>query len=422
MADIERLQPVFRGVNNYRIPPEDFIQFFTDIFDLPLYASSLKQSLPTLKPTLPEIQSNQEFWEYALKDIFFENQTVRLKKFHLTQWIPAAPGRYFTPRAEEARNEAKHYLSHNKREYLPLGKVNMILGGVGSLRLSAKDTGSKTFYILGASSTGISHQGIPIALPEREHDKLIPTIKSAGGCVVNITGSLRIIPPIISLPYYERQIPKFYIVAQDIEFVRKSHPTELLATAAIMFPSHDGKRTHTREGYRINFSKSWSFCSFTPSIPNSLNKAVGWLREYAQRYSGIDDLIIVSDFDEYYEHFTNPIEFPIKNVCYGDIDQSLFYEYMNYYKSITGDVSVENISIETVMGDAFVNNPNSTFITNPAAGSVIITGGQTNVRQNIDNGIASDKHNASPTEQKNKIRWCSNSISSWSWVINSSTK
>jgi hypothetical protein len=51
-------------------------------------------------------------------------------------------------------------------EYLPLGKLEMILGGVGSLRLASRPNGNKTIHILGLSSNGVSHEGIPVTVSD----------------------------------------------------------------------------------------------------------------------------------------------------------------------------------------------------------------------------------------------------------------
>jgi hypothetical protein len=37
-----------------------------------------------------------------------------------------------------------------------------VLGGIGSLRLSAKQVGNRDIFVLGASSSGVSHEGVPL--------------------------------------------------------------------------------------------------------------------------------------------------------------------------------------------------------------------------------------------------------------------
>ena len=69
----------------------------------------------------------------------------------------------------------------------------MVRGGIGAIRLGDKQMGSERIYFLGASSNGIAHEGIPVALPGSEYRRLIHPIKDFGGCRARLVGTLRTI-------------------------------------------------------------------------------------------------------------------------------------------------------------------------------------------------------------------------------------
>jgi hypothetical protein len=86
-----------------------------------------------------------------------------------------------------------------------------------------------------------------------------------------------------------------------------------------------------------------------------LSKAVSWLRDYSMRYSSIPNPPILTDFDEHYRHFDNPIEFSLKNLFSKGLDPERLLAYARYY-----GMSI-NIG-EVVMGDKFENISNATII------------------------------------------------------------
>ncbi len=360
MTEIETSLPIFQGGNERIVRPDDFVRLFADVFDTLLYKQLQLQSRPlTVDRTYTD---NRTFWHDALRGLHFQGMRIFLQGFHLTEWMPSAPGRYFTPNAEASRKEAQHYIAYGRAErYLPLGKLRMVLGGVGSVRLGAKAIDSSIVYFLGASSTGISHQGIPVALPESEYRKAIQVIKERGGCSANLVGSLRALPTSMSIIHYDREIPRYCFFAEEVEVIRPSTEAELLTTVAIMFPSRyptwdDKERDFTKDGYTTRFPKSWSFCSFRPgSAQRSLDAAVDWLRDYAFRYSGMYNPPILADFDEHYQYFDNPVEFSVSRLLRNYVDIERLEAYRDYYH-LTINIG------ELIMGDVFKNITGSTIV------------------------------------------------------------
>jgi hypothetical protein len=266
-----------------------------------------------------EYENNYDFWEDALRENLVEGIEVNLRSFHLMQWLPSSPGRYYTPKAIRERQNAEQHLTRRggHREYLPSGKEAMFLGGVGSVRLGARRFDSETIYLLGASSNGSSHQGIPVMVPDREYQKVISHLQK-GGCLANMEGYLRVFSVNEALIQYDRQIPKYAIFIENINVIKPSQ--SLLVSVGVTYALHDSHR---------GTNKSWSFCSFDPTR-DDVSSAAQWLEEYALRYSGRAE--ILSDFDEYYQHFGNDsVEFPVSRIVRGEVDRNRLNEYSRDY-------------------------------------------------------------------------------------------
>jgi len=267
----------FRGIISKTIGRLDFTRLFSDFFDSILYKQIDIE--PREFSVDKSYVNNRDFWLDAMQGNHFQEQRISLHKFHLTEWLPSSPGRYYTRSAETSRREASKYIRaiHPPPregvsidvEFIPLGKQRMVLGGIGSNRLEGKKINSTLIYFLGASSTGISHQGIPVAMDRSNYRSVIKEINKYGGCQVNLTGSLRVLPTNLSMIRYDRKIPRFCFFADEIELVRPSTQSELMSTIAIMFPTNnffeDPKSVDfIKDDYSTKLTKMWSFCSFTP--------------------------------------------------------------------------------------------------------------------------------------------------------------
>ena len=351
--DIDR----FAAVNDRFVDSRDFMKIFSDVLDVSTYAKLIPKKELEIKEV--NYENNESFWEDIIENKLYEGAYISLKEFNLTEWIPLSPGSYFLPESKRAREDAKRYFFSEGLEYLPTGKNYMVLGGMGSLRLSSKYINYKRYFFLGATSNGVTHQGIPIAIKEDDYTKLIGKIKDEGGVLCNISGSLEVIPKSISIIQYKGKIAKYYILVDKIEFIDFSQKNVLASTIAIMFPSSYRSDIADFGDYQTNLNKSWSFCYFNPSSDESLNKAILWLTDYANRYSRMDNPPIFNDFDEYYNHFPNRIEFTLKSLISGEIDTekidiySKFYGFPVNYTVIKGDV---------IMGDVFKDIQNATII------------------------------------------------------------
>lgn len=324
-TDLERKMENFHAGNDEGIREMDLISQLADAVNVSVYGR-IEAPKPSTSAEL-RFASNEGFWGDVMAERVGQGVRVRLNRFQITEWIPSSPGRFFTKEAVDARVIAEHYLRFDRSEYLPLGKMNMVLGGVGSLRLAPRQMGAKEMYTFGATSNGISHQGVPILLSEDEAQRVLPHIRSSGGCRANISGYIKVIQK-DSLPLnYDVEVPKYLIFVDRLEVLGSAQG--LLVTVAISFGSPS---TPNR--------KFWSFCSFNPAT-QSPKDAADWLRAYAERYSESQDTQILSDFDEHVSHFNKPIEFPLDKVLHGEIDIVRLLEYqdaMNVTFNISGDL------------------------------------------------------------------------------------
>jgi len=235
MAHIDIIKILGQGFNKgeSNLNQEEIVQLLGDTLNLMHYGNENHSSLRQ-RSELKTYRDNRDFWKDALNQRLLEGMEVCLRNFHLMQWLPLSPGRYYTTEAELKRSKAEQYIIQEGRgrEYLPLGKQLMFLGGIGSVRLGARTVNSETVYLLGASSTGSSHQGIPIIVPEENYRRVVHLLEK-GGCLADLEGYLQIFPVENSLIRYDRQIPRYALFIKDLRHIRASE--QLLVTVGVTF-------------------------------------------------------------------------------------------------------------------------------------------------------------------------------------------
>jgi hypothetical protein len=189
---------------------------------------------------------------------------------------------------------------------MPEGKASMVRGGIGAIRLAERRIDGAQTYFLGASSNGIAHQGIPIALPAGSYGDVMPAIKEHGGCRVKLVGTLQSVTDQHPQLQFDPNVPRYCFLADEAIFRHPSAPDDLLTTVAIMFgvDKGAGERWDSRANDDHDIlDKSWTFCSFNPSSSGSgEQRAASWLFDYVKRYSRLEPKIL-TDFDEQYRLF-----------------------------------------------------------------------------------------------------------------------
>lgn len=103
-------------------------------------------------------------------------------------------------------------------------------------------------------------------------------------------------------------------------------------------------------------AKLWSFCSFFPGPLflkrnyKSLDEAVDWLESYANKYSLYENASILTDFDEHYQHFNIPVEFPLSQLFSDKINVDLIDFYTKRYGIIVNIHKLNEINIDKRRG------------------------------------------------------------------------
>jgi hypothetical protein len=353
----ERGQAISRG---------DILDHLTDALLAERYGKLQQAAKP--KEADRTYRQNEAFWTDALSAAHFPGANIILEDFYVTEWLPFAPGRYFAESAPGQRELASKHFAEDRDEYTPEGKASMVRGGIGAIRLGEKPIGSELMYFLGASSNGIAHQGIPIALPNSEYKRVIQAIKDSGGCRARLVGTLRTITDELPKFYYGPSIPRYCFFTEEAKPGKPSRPKELLTTTAIMFgmdkePNERWNYVPTDDPSLVD--KSWTFCSFDPGASKAAQTAASWLYDYATRYSHKDPKIL-TDFDEHYALFTCRVEFPLKDIVRGKVD----WETLRAYNKLEAGTYIQTYireqtvgtTVEVVMGDKFSDIHNSTIV------------------------------------------------------------
>lgn len=338
-----------------------------DVIDVELYQKIREKFDPAIKPDLG-IQTNEELWSHILSRKAYFGQNITLNNFFITEWLPFSPGLFHTPDAKKFRERAARGVVRDDRRNIkrllnpqseqikdrvqveldPNSKRKMVFGGIGTLRLVPKIISGTEYYFLGASSSGVCHEGIPLILSETIYHNIINQVKENSGLIGDITARLKILPSEISSIKYDRSVPKYCLFVEDIKNIIACSPENIFVSTAI---TYSGNFKHLGE-------KSWSFISFNPdSKETQLKSSVEWLYDYAKRYSNSEDPIILSDFDEYHNHF-DKVELPLYDITNGKIpiDKLIKYkELLNIEVKVMGD-NFSNITNSTIINRSYVEN------------------------------------------------------------------
>ena len=233
------------------------------------------------------------FWKDAARGRLFETGRVLLRGFTLVEWLPRSPGRYSTPEAKRARDMAGHFVAdrHGGRVvYEPHGKTQMVLGGVGVIRLTMKDVDGERVQFLGATSSGVAHRGVVVAVTSADYAQLATELAQRGGVSCDISGEIRFWRSNGNLPLASAQnMPRVYVVADAVTPARRrDRPLDI--TPAIVFQS-GGDHSHAFYAYAHSDARD----------PMDIKRAAHWLADsyVGDRYPGR----VMTDFDERVAHF-----------------------------------------------------------------------------------------------------------------------
>jgi hypothetical protein len=320
--------------------------------------------------------SNEELWHDLISDSVRAPAVIRLMDFWLSDWFPLRPGLYHTPAARSRRAMARgHLLSgpgvnseglqaferliqHRLSQkligrlrpestyvYDPYGKCLMLDGCVGCVRFKPKQLPEGEVWFMGASSTPVAHQGIPVALPESLYSEFAEKSVGKGYFRCTLTGRLTYIPSDFDPLYRDLVgIPQVYLRVDAIQASDVDAEVAFLADGAVTVLAPRAHRPPT-ESWELADGVYAAFVSFDPGKSDSIQDATQWLAEV---YAG--ELLkgrIVTDFDERTRRFTGTV-FSLEQVMYGNIPMDVSEEVLHRCAASQRVLLQFNQRIETV--------------------------------------------------------------------------
>ncbi len=231
------------------------------------------------------ISTNREFWKCVISETTRPLSHVCLDgNFQIVDWFPRSPGLFHTDEAEWHRRVAKECLRtiDGIVHYEPYRKVNMIQGGIGSVRFKPIRVEGLDCWLCTATDDGYCHSGIPIAVP----DPLFKDVATFTGRTFSVTGQVRFLPDFMERHFRHMQnIPQVYVLVDQITQQRPiEHIVEL--TPMVFFI---GKRG---EGDRESQCVTYVRCH--PGTSRGLTEAADWIRWYVGHYGDK----IMTNFDQ----------------------------------------------------------------------------------------------------------------------------
>jgi hypothetical protein len=288
--------------------------------------------------------ANEDVWKALLPPSprLHANLTVTLSKFSLFDWFPRSPGLYHTPEAAQSRRNAEQFSRRvpvsellpaqklfrghtgQNREFLeifePYGKLSMLKGGIGCIHLRSKRLDSGEAWFMSASSSGIAHEGFPVALPDHLYQRYFDQIQALGALRCDLHGKLQFLPdPLVELYRGYRGVPQLYLLVDQLEPASvRTGSSELLVTVGIGFLS-------SYEGQEKMYA---SYATFDPSNPGAVDETAAWLEEtYVQSlYQGS----VATDFDEHMLRFANAT-FSLNGLMRNELNRHAVQAFVNKF-------------------------------------------------------------------------------------------
>ena len=261
-----------------------------------------------LNESIPRYDRNEDVWRAIRERRISVGMGIILQQFQVLDWFPRAPGLYHTPKAEYARDEAFKYLHSGFRDspirdharakaskkrandytvvFTPEGKLSMLEGGIGSIHLKPVNIFGEPHWLMTASSDGITHTGVPLAIPRRLYAPLLAPIQRHGAVCATISGELEFVPdPFSRLFDRAVMVPKVLIRVTGLAQCEPSR-VQLETSVAVSFVSD-------YQGLPQVYA---TYVTFQPGLEGSFEEAVSWMKtEYVEgEYKGR----IITDFDQ----------------------------------------------------------------------------------------------------------------------------
>jgi hypothetical protein len=259
---------------------------------------------------------------------------------------------------------------------------------------------------MSASSTGVCHEGFPVALPADEYEKCISEITEKGTSVRTLIGKLKFIPDrLVSLYNDYQEVPQIYLLVEEIRQAKQQksksiEEEDLKVSVAVSFMSEFEGDTRVYASY-VNFD---------PSDRKSLRESIEWMEQdyVSKKYNGR----VITDFDEQRSHFPDA-PFSLKKVMELSLNRS---EVTNVIKELHID-NVESffdkvgyVKIQRMYVEEMVNKKNEVNVS--GQGNIVnvaeyMDNVTNNVNQNVNQATATD-------EVKNLVKQLTEKVSALS--------
>lgn len=304
----------------------------------------LQRSLETERQPDWSFSSNEEAWSAILGEHVRASRLVHLSGFYLSEWSPRSPGVFHTRAGEAYRANAIRdiieepyeqdlaWIDHAEpreferevygeggalkymRIFNPSGKLQMLRGGIGCIRLRRHTIGGEPAWPMSASSTLSAHEGLPLCVPDDLYQATIDSVASNGVSYCDsIIGTLRYVPDFLGDLYLMPDVPPVYLAVEEIRPGRPPDPVDYskaMVSVAVSFES----RSRLLGPRGMVFA---TYVTFFPGVKGSLQRRRDWLRDayVAGRYEGK----VISDFDEQVPRFGDA-PFSLLRVLEGSVD------------------------------------------------------------------------------------------------------
>jgi hypothetical protein len=298
--------------------------------------------------------SNEVLWDAILSERVRSSCTIKLENFLLFEWFPRSPGLYYTDQAKSARKDALNYtiqypissqlkgidnaskvgdplvIPDFMRIFDPYGKIQMLHGGIGSIRLKNRTIDKiGSVWFMTASSTCTAHEGFPIALPDHYYQQYIDQIVASGVAPCTIIGKLCFVPDTLQTLYQDSvRVPQLYLLVEDIKPATRAESQKEIprVSVAVMF----------RSNYQGGNNVFFSYVTFFPSKPGSFASRVDWLENtYVESmYKGE----IITDFDEHKKWFET-VQFGLHQILDKQISMKDVNEWVHQEVIVQGDAT-----------------------------------------------------------------------------------
>jgi hypothetical protein len=240
-----------------------------------------------------EFASEEDFWKMADSITF---QSVRLRKFRLSDWFPRTPGVYWSRRGTAIRESTYRSPTVNDpklgRIFAPEAKMSLIEeGGIGTIRLRPRRIDETDCWFATAVKGTQCAGGIPLLIPNR----FLRENAIEWGNTVDIVGTVRYLQDanLDDVAAHVHHASPAIIFVEKIQShssrTRSGTPVTLTPVALfdqsqsdLPIPSY---RRPTAFGYTFVHTRGGS---------DDVDDAAEWIELYAKRHGGK----VITNFDE----------------------------------------------------------------------------------------------------------------------------